>query len=261
MKRFFYLFFYFSVLLAMQTYAQSNAFFKGGHSHNDYHQPLPLYTAYEAGLGSIEADVFLKNGQLYVAHDSTEIKIGVTLKKLYLEPLARIYAQNGNRAFLDTGKTLQLVIDIKEAHPLVLAQLVKELKTFHNTFDFSKNSKAIRIVISGDLPAPAAFKKYPAYLAFDGRPDVIYTDSQLERIAMISADFKKYSKWKGVGRWSAAEEVTLKSVINAAHDKGKSFRFWGTPDFQASWKVMEVLGVDWVNTDVPQQLKAYFLSK
>ncbi len=259
MKRFICLFCYFILLFAVHAAAQKVAVFKGGHSHNDYQQTQPLYTAYQSGMGSIEADVFLKNGQLYVAHDSTEIKIGATLKKLYLEPLARLYAQNDNHVFLDTSKSMQLVVDIKEAHPLVLAQLIKELKVFGNTFDKVKNPQAISIVVSGDLPASAAFKKYPRYFSFDGRPNLVYSDKQLRRVAMISADFKKFSKWKGVGEISAADEIILKSVVNEAHEKGKPFRFWGTPDRENSWKLMENIGADWINTDVPRQLQRYFL--
>ncbi len=34
------------------------------HSHNDYEQPIPFWTAYNAQFGSIEADVFLVDGRL-----------------------------------------------------------------------------------------------------------------------------------------------------------------------------------------------------
>jgi alkaline phosphatase len=32
------------------------------HSHNDYEQPIPFWTAYNAQFGSIEADIFLIDG-------------------------------------------------------------------------------------------------------------------------------------------------------------------------------------------------------
>ncbi len=37
------------------------------HGHNDYLQPVPLQTALELGLGSVEADVFLDGGELLTA--------------------------------------------------------------------------------------------------------------------------------------------------------------------------------------------------
>ena len=38
------------------------------HSHNDYAQELPFWYAYSSGASSIEADIFLRNNELYVAH-------------------------------------------------------------------------------------------------------------------------------------------------------------------------------------------------
>jgi len=38
------------------------------HSHNDYEQEVPFYEAYSQNVNSIEADVFLKNGELLVGH-------------------------------------------------------------------------------------------------------------------------------------------------------------------------------------------------
>ena len=81
------------LLLAVNVQAQQSLSFNSGHSHNDYKQNIPLLRAYYAGMGSIEADVFLKNGQLYVAHELKEIKPEATLLKQYLEPLYRLYKQ------------------------------------------------------------------------------------------------------------------------------------------------------------------------
>jgi hypothetical protein len=36
------------------------------HSHNDYEQRVPFWTAYNAQFGSIEADIFLVDGRLMV---------------------------------------------------------------------------------------------------------------------------------------------------------------------------------------------------
>ena len=38
------------------------------HSHNDYSRPRPLLDALDAGFCSVEADIFLVDGELLVAH-------------------------------------------------------------------------------------------------------------------------------------------------------------------------------------------------
>lgn len=250
-----------AALWAGEAKAQRPLNVNSGHSHNDYHQNIPLLTAYYARMGSIEADVFLKDGALYVAHDPSEIKAGITLKKLYLEPLAGFYRQNGNRPYPDSTHRLQLVVDIKKDYAKVLSQLIKDLEGYQEIFNSSKNSKAIRIVISGDVPAPADFKNYPDYISFDGRPYTTYTEDQLKRVAMISDDIKSYTPWNGKGNPTAPDLTKLTGVIEKAHQQHKPFRFWATQDSPNTWIVLERLGADWINTDHPEKLKEFQLDK
>ena len=51
-----------------QEYTPSQIF-----AHNDYVRAKPFYTAYELGVGYIEADVYLIDGKLLVAHQRREI--------------------------------------------------------------------------------------------------------------------------------------------------------------------------------------------
>ncbi|WP_316736498.1 alkaline phosphatase [Pedobacter aquatilis] len=230
-----------------------------GHSHNDYHQNVPLLTAYYAGMNSIEADVFLKEGELYVAHEAKEIKTGRTLKDLYLSPLAVFYKENKNHAFKDSLKRLQLVVDIKEDHVNVLKKLISELKAFDDVFNSSSNPNAIKIVISGNMPQLVDFKNWPDYIFFDGRPETQYSESELKRVAMISQDIKKYSVWNGKGVPTPTDYAKLKKAIDDAHKLGKPFRFWATVDSQNTWIVLERLGADWINTDNPTALSDFYL--
>ncbi|SER25526.1 alkaline phosphatase [Pedobacter rhizosphaerae] len=245
--------------LGMQlTFAQKILQANNGHSHNDYKQEIPLLTAYYAEMGSIEADVFCRNGALYVAHDSTEISGAATLKKLYLDPLAAFYRHNGNHPYGNAKAKLQLVIDIKQDYEQVLPQLLKEIASYREVFDQQKNPNAIRMVISGNVPEPDHFADYPKLISFDGRPYINYTEKQLSRVAMISDELKSYTEWNGKGNPTQADEVKLKAVIAKAHQQGKPFRFWATQDSPNTWIVLERLGVDWINTDHPSDLKRFY---
>ena len=197
-----------------------------GHSHNDYKQDIPLLTAYYAEMGSIEADVFLKDGQLYVAHEASEIRPGFTLKKIYLDPLAQFFKAKGNRPYSNAALKLQLVVDVKEDYKHVLPVLLKELEGYAEVFDAKKNANAIKVVVSGDMPAPADFKDYDEKLFFDGRPATTYTDAQLARVAMISDDLKNQTVWNGKGNPTKTDEAKMRATIEQAHRKGKPFRFW-----------------------------------
>ncbi len=230
-----------------------------GHSHNDYKQEIPLLTAYYAEMGSIEADVFLKDGALFVAHEASEIKPGFTLKKIYLDPLAQFFKAKGNHPYANAALKLQLVVDVKEDYKHVLPVLLKELEAYGEVFDAKKNANAIKVVISGDMPAPADFKDYDEQLSFDGRPTTVYTEAQLTRVAMISDDLKNHTVWNGKGNPTKTDEVKMRAAINNAHKKGKPFRFCASQDSPNTWIVLERLGAVWINTHKPAKLKDFYL--
>ena len=232
-----------------------------GHGHNDYQQQIPLLTAYYAGMGAIEADVFLRNGILFVAHETAEIKTERTLKNMYLDPLATFYKENGNKGYPDSAKKLQLVIDIKEVDENVLQHLVKELKGYGSIFDPQKNPAAIRVVVTGELPLPSNFAKYASLISFDGRPGIAYSKEQLQHIAMISADIVNYSVWNGKGTPTPDDLQKMTAVVSQAHALGKPFRFWGTKDNPNTWKELEHMGVDWIGTDQPTVLKDFYQNR
>src|SRR5438093_5049824 len=57
------------------------------HAHNDYEHARPLLDALEHGVCSVEADIYLVDGQLLVAHDRQKVSPTRTLQALYLDPL------------------------------------------------------------------------------------------------------------------------------------------------------------------------------
>jgi hypothetical protein len=69
------------------------------HAHNDYLHPRPLLDALDAGLTSVEADVWLAEGDLLVAHDRSDARSARTLRTLYLEPLRRIVRERSGRVY------------------------------------------------------------------------------------------------------------------------------------------------------------------
>src|SRR2546421_12875443 len=65
------------------------------HAHNDYEHARPLLDALDHGFCSIEADVWLVDGNLLVAHDRDKVKPDRTLRALYLDPLRERVRRNG----------------------------------------------------------------------------------------------------------------------------------------------------------------------
>lgn len=227
------------------------------HAHNDYEQAFPFWLAWGQGVGSMEADIFLENGQLVVAHDRVQVKRGWTLDSLYLKPLVRCIRQNKGSVYPDPGQSLQLMIDIKTAAVPTLQKLVEVIEQYSEITTCS----TLRITISGNRPSTEDWNGYPNWMYFDAGFHTAYSQSAWEKIAMLSDNFANYSTWNGKGRLPEKERDSLQSLIRYAHDKGKKIRFWNAPDILNSWYAYLELGLDFINTDDLHGIGLFFRQK
>ncbi|UOY07199.1 alkaline phosphatase [Muricauda sp. SCSIO 64092] len=242
MKPFAILFFVLSLCTYAQPTAKQEKTTYKVHSHNDYQQEFPFWNAYVNGAASIEVDIFLKGASLYVAHEEHEIVSTKTLEKLYLDKLEALATSNELRE-------LQLLVDIKSEAYTTLDKLIEVLEKYPTLLDSDK----IRFVVSGNRPKPDDYGKYPGFVLFDHQDlsnlDVI----PLEKVALISLDFGRYSVWNGYGRLVESEWEAVKRIVKKVHGFNKPFRFWATSDTKTAWARLAQLGVDYINTDRPER--------
>ncbi|MDQ3278209.1 MAG: phosphatidylinositol-specific phospholipase C/glycerophosphodiester phosphodiesterase family protein [Bacteroidota bacterium] len=239
-------FFLVCLILALQSSAQKIAYSTANaHSHNDYENRQPFWEAWKAQFGSIEADIFLHAGKLVVAHDSAQLARQWTLDSLYLQPLQECIRSNNGSVYRDRKRVLQLMIDIKSDSVATLRKLMEAVQRF----PLLTTTPTLQIVISGNRPAPDTYASYPQWILFDGELHKEYTAGQLERIPMLSGNFKKFATWKGEGRLTAGESAVIRSLIAKAHRHKKKIRFWNAPDNLTTWQTFMKAGVDYLNTD------------
>jgi len=251
-------FFALSVMAAMTAGAQtSNYTTLNAHAHNDYEHPIPFLTAYTKHYGSIEADVFERNGQLLVSHNEEDIRADRTLEKLYLQPLQEQIRNNGGTAFKNSKDTLQLMIDFKTTGIPTIKALVNTLERYP---DIIKNPTVI-VTISGEQPATALWDQYPDFIHFDGKRGFKYTPAQLKRIPMYSADIKLFTNWNGKGLIVKAERDAMQRWIDSVHQEGKKVRFWGTADNVNTWKTQMNMGADYIGTDLLEDLSTFLINR
>lgn len=217
------------------------------HAHNDYAQPRPFVNAYEQRADFIEADVWLQDGKLVVSHDKPAAN-APTLDSLYLKPIVKLFQQYKDRPSSDRDYTFSLVIDVKDNPADVLPILLTLLQENLPYFNRAGNARAVQVVISGNRPKIPTFLDYPL-LQFDGRPSEVYDDETLRRVALISDNFRSYSRWDGTGDIPDDDRDKLKRVIKRSHNDNKPIRFWAIPDTPNGWKQLKKLGVDVINTD------------
>ncbi len=245
-----------SVLTGMNLSAQEYPVLL--HSHNDYWRPVPFWTSYSYKLYSYEADVYLVDGVVCVAHDREDIKFEDNIESLYIEPIVSVYKANGGKPWEDATHGIQLLVDIKDDTDPTMTALTEAFGKYPEVFDRSVNPYGVQIVITGNAPKPEDFDKWPAYMGIDGRLNIEYTPEQLERVVMFSEAFSNYARWNGKGTMIPEQEAELKKAIDKAHSMNRPIRFWGTQEYETMYYTFYNLGIDFINTDEPELASVFF---
>jgi len=237
------------------------------HAHNDYEHARPLHDALGHGFCSVEADVWLVNDQLLVAHGLKDAKPDRTLQALYLDPLRERATRNGGRVFPD-GPAFALLIDVKSdatntytALREVLARYERMLTKFTETQTFTN---AVTIVISGNRARGLMAAEKTRLAAYDGRLADLDSSDPPHLIPLISDNWTLHFKWRArpdEGPLSEAETAKLKRFVAQAHQQGRRLRFWATPDNAGMWTALRDAGVDYINTDDLAGLRNFLLPR
>ncbi|MFD5029238.1 phosphatidylinositol-specific phospholipase C/glycerophosphodiester phosphodiesterase family protein [Streptomyces sp. NPDC058405] len=229
------------------------------HAHNDYLHPRPLLDALSHGFTSVEADIFLVDGELLVAHEATDLDPARTLRALYLDPLAALVRANHGSVHQGYHRPVQLLIDIKTDGAAAYAELHRQLTSYRSMLSrFAYGSVrlgAVTPVISGDRAARVPMEaQQTRYAFYDGRLEDLGTAAGAAFIPLISSNWTTTFSWLGVGAFPAVERAELRRITATAHGRGQRVRFWGTPDQagparDAVWAELLAAGVDHVNSD------------
>lgn len=230
------------------------------HAHNDYHHPRPLFDALDHGFASVEADVYLVEGQLLVGHDPWELRTDRTLESLYLKPLHERVDANEGSVFGD-GSELTLLIDVKSDGPTTYSALSKLLTNYARVFSSVTDDKfqpaAIRVVISGNRPTEMIAAENPRYAAIDGRFPDLDSKQPSHLIPLVSENWRGHFTWNGKGEMPAAERKKLREFAARCHAQNRRLRFWATPETPECWSELLDAEVDLIGTDRLDELSAY----
>lgn len=227
------------------------------------------------GAVSVEADVSLINGTLYVGHEQSALTEARTLASLYINPILDVLQRENpvssfvsdttHNGVFDTssGQTLYLFIDLKTAGgttwPVVVEALQplrdgEYLTTWNGT---AITPGAVTVIGTGNTPldqiAPLTQRDYffDANLALLNSTQANIT-SAVSPIA--SAQFSRY-----VGEVTGAELndtqlATLRGHLEVAAARGIKGRYWDLPAYPISkrnavWKTLIEEGIGLLNAD------------
>lgn len=233
------------------------------HSHNDYTRKVPLQTALEYGVCSVEADIHLVDGELLVAHDLDEVEPGKTLQSLYLDPLKERIEKNGGWVYSE-GISLTLLIDFK-SHGLqtyeALKPILEQYKDILTRFtDEEVTPGPVTVIVSGSRPKISIKREKVRLLAVDGRLGDLDRSSP-NLIPLVSYSFSGAFTWDGTGPFPDEDQAKLDDIVKRAHANGQRVRFWALPRPSKSWPILYEAGVDLINADNLDALQRFLLKQ
>ncbi|PRX97808.1 phosphatidylinositol-specific phospholipase C/glycerophosphodiester phosphodiesterase family protein [Allonocardiopsis opalescens] len=240
------------------------------HAHNDYEHDRPLLDALDHGFTSVEADVWLVDGELLVAHDREDVRPGRTLQSLYLDPLRAITRANGGSVYPGWDGSLQLLIDIKNEGAASYTEIDRVLRRYAGMMtrftDDRVHEGAVTAVISGERPRALMESQRLRFAGYDGRLPDLATGTPAAFMPLVSDNWTNHFDWTGEGPMPADERERLHALVADAHAAGYRLRFWATPDTpgparDALWTELAAAGVDHLNTDDLAGLRDFLLAR
>jgi hypothetical protein len=251
------------------------------HSHNDYWRTAPVYSALSVGAVSIESDIWLNHGELYVGHELSALTPARTLQSLYIEPLVQILELRNPATVLSrdtnltingifdtaSSQTLYLWIDIKtdgESTWPVVANALQPLRE-RGLLSYVHNSmfmqRPVTVIGTGNAPLLA-------YLDISDDRDFFF-DVDIDNLQ--DAPFDKLTNLTtpiASGQYGRLFETNvrdraglkgekldlLRKQIETAHNMGIGVRYWDTPGWPIAtrnsiWRQLWDEGVDLINVD------------
>ena len=232
------------------------------HSHNDYEQKRPFFDAAERGFGSIEADIYLVDGKLLVAHNRQDVKPERTLAALYLDPLRAAVQSHGGRVYRNGPASIILLVDVKSEAGPTYAALHAELTRYADLLTVFRGTarevRAVTVIISGNRATPDVAAQAERYAAVDGRREDLKNNPPATLVPLVSENWNSVFSWRWKGDMPPDQKEKLVQWVSQAHAQGRQVRFWNTPDRADAWQLLRAAGVDLIGTDHLAELQTFF---
>ena len=234
------------------------------HAHNDYLHARPLLDALSWGFCSVEADIWLVDGALLVAHERGSVDPRRTLEALYLRPLWERFQANGGSIYTEAAP-FTLLIDIKNTGADTFRALDRVLASYDPMLtrftDDTTSPGAVTVIVSGERDLGVILGSSPRRAGIDGRLTDLDGPLNRHQMPLVSDNWLLEFGWNGRGALSAADAAKLAAAVAKARERGMRVRFWSIPRTPAAWSLLYDADVDLLNADDLGGLAAVLLEK
>ena len=259
-KKIFFIF----ILLSVAVVHAQIIILPNAYAHNDYWHKRPLLDALDHGFTYVEADVYLRNDQLIVAHFLPCLKKKKTLEELYLKPLLNYVEENAKKEQPQNNAAITLMIDIKSDANKTYTALVLLLEKYKSMLSVYENGEIklrnVTVVITGHKPYNLIKGENNRIVFMDENLKQAGNDSSRNIYPIASCKYSKLLKWKGKGEITESEIQRLVYYVAQAHKNGRKVRLWGSPENKVVWGELLKCNVDLINTNKLNALRKFLIS-
>lgn len=236
---------------------------------------MPFYSALSVGCVSVEADVSLYNGTLYVGHEASALTPSRTFDSLYIQPIldtlnrenpASPFVTSGTKnGVYDTssGQTLYLFVDLKTAGETTFPAVVEALEPLRSagyltTFNGTAITPgAVTVIGTGNTPLDQVQPVMNRDYFFDAQLsqlDGLQSNITAFVSPIASTDFGAQIGEINGTTFNSTQLETIIYQIGVAKSKGIMARYWDTPAWPIStrnavWETLLGQGVGLLNAD------------
>jgi len=224
------------------------------HSRLDYEQPRALFSALQLRYASVEADVYLVDGELLVGRNGNDLMQGRTLGNLYLEPFRLLSMRNGGQIYSETTSPVLLIVDIKTEAEATYQQLERTLGPYERFLTrFTPDSTelgAVTVIVSGNRSKELMEHQEERFSAYDGEfTDLTSSNVNPNFMPIISGDWSSVFDWRGSGNMPDEERQRLEAFSQLARDNDVKLRFVATPEIPPVWQELDNANVDLIEAE------------
>ncbi|KAK5106086.1 hypothetical protein LTS08_000202 [Lithohypha guttulata] len=224
---------------------------------------------------TVEADVFLVNGTLYVGHEQSALTRTRTFDALYIQPILSVLQRENpaspfvsgptDNGVFDTAssQTLYLFVDLKTDGPTTWPVVVRALEPLRRAGYLTRFNGtavipgAVTIIGTGNTPLNQVQGVNNRDYFFDANLALLSTTQAnitREVSPIASTQFSRYIGAINGTAFNSTQLQTLQTQLQVARQKGIGGRYWDTPAFPISkrnavWTELERAGAALLNAD------------
>ncbi len=188
-----------------------------------------------------------------------------TFENLYLKPLEQRVAGNGGNVYEGRTEEFFLFVNVDGDSIQVWQQMQTLCAAYAGMLSGIENGqrkrKAVRIVLSGDVPARQIALSENRYLHVDEnleKPDARWNGNQ---IATASLSFGKLYNWNGEGNMPNMQYMGIMGQVKNGHKAGRLVLLRQIPESLNAFSILDGTGADFLEVEDLKLFSTYRKNK